>query len=204
MRLKILDAAISLMEQGGEAAIRLRTIASAVGITEPTLYHYFRDREDLVIAAHTRRLKVNLAVTINPFLAAIYTCTSREEFLEVLLGVYRHSYQRDRVVVREVRMELIGASIQREKLREEVVKEINASLEGSVEAINFAKEQGWLRPDIDSRAFTLFNLSVISSLVFPELQRDDDLLGNWKDLAIEAISSIVMSHEPTNRLDARD
>lgn len=197
MHIRILDAAIELIEQGGEAAVRLRAIAKKVGITEPTLYHYFTDREELIVSAHARRLKVNLATTIDPFLAAIRSCTSQEEFLEVLLGVYYHSYQPDRVHVREVRAELIGASIQRERLRKEVINELNSSLEEAANAIEFAKEQGWVRPDIDARAFALFNLSLISSLVYPEIQNDEVLLTDWKQLALEAISSIVMNRSRT-------
>jgi len=195
MHLKILDATVALIEQGGESAVRLRAIAQRVGITQPTLYHYFSDRETLIVAAHARRLKVNLATTINPFLAAVRNCTTQEEFLEVLLGVYYHSYQPDRVVVREVRAELIGASIQREKLRIEVINELNSSLAEAVDAIQFAKDKGWLRPDIDTRAFALFNLSLISSLVFPEIQKDRTLTDHWKQLAIEAITSIVMNQK---------
>jgi AcrR family transcriptional regulator len=195
MHLKILDATVALIEQGGESAVRLRAIAQRVGITQPTLYHYFSDRETLIVAAHARRLKVNLATTINPFLAAVRNCTTQEEFLEVLLGVYYHSYQPDRVVVREVRAELIGASIQREKLRIEVINELNSSLAEAVDAIQFAKDKGWLRPDIDTRAFALFNLSLISSLVFPEIQKDGTLTDHWKQLAIEAITSIVMNQK---------
>jgi AcrR family transcriptional regulator len=195
MHLSILDATVALIEQGGESAVRLRAIAQRVGITQPTLYHYFSDRETLIIAAHARRLKVNLATTINPFLAAVRNCTTQEEFLEVLLGVYYHSYQPDRVVVREVRAELIGASIQREKLRIEVINELNSSLAEAVDAIQFAKDKGWLRPDIDTRAFALFNLSLISSLVFPEIQKDGTLTDHWKQLAIEAITSIVMNQK---------
>jgi AcrR family transcriptional regulator len=199
MHLSILDATVALIEQGGESAVRLRAIAQRVGITQPTLYHYFSDRETLIVAAHARRLKVNLATTINPFLAAVRNCTTQEEFLEVLLGVYYHSYQPDRVVVREVRAELIGASIQREKLRIEVINELNSSLAQAVDAIEFAKEQGWLRADIDARAFALFNLSLISSLIYPEIQKDETLISNWKQIAIEAISSVVMNETHTHQ-----
>jgi len=165
-----------------------------VGIAEPTLYHYFKDRESLIIAAHARRLKVNLATTIDPFLAAVHSCKNQDEFLDILLGVYRHSYQPERTVVREVRAELIGASMQREELRASVVDEINASLEASIAAIDFAKDQGWVPPHVDSRAFALFNLSLISSSVYAEMQKDSELTQNWKHLAMAAITSIVMTN----------
>lgn len=191
MHLKILDSAISLLDQGGEPAVRLRAVAKLVGISQPTLYHYFKDRESLIIAAHARRLKVNLAPTIDPFLAAVRSCKNREEFLDVLLGVYRHSYQPGRTAVREVRAELIGASMQRHELRESVVQEINASLADSISAIEFAKENGWIRQSIDSRAFALFNLSLISSAVYVEMQNDEALVNHWKNLTMEATTAIA-------------
>ena len=199
MHIRILDAAIDLIEVNGESAVRLRAIATHVGVSEPTLYHYFADRENLIVAAHARRLKVNLATTIIPFLEAIKQCTSQEEFLDVLLGVYHHSFKPDRVQVREVRAELLGASVQREQLRVELIKEINSSLAEATSALDFVKEKGWLRPDIDTRAFALFNLSLISSLIFPEIQKDDSLTDHWKQLAIEAITSIVMNHKHPHR-----
>lgn len=195
MHLSILDATIALIELNGDSAVRLRAIAKQVGITQPTLYHYFTDREALIVAAHARRLKVNLARTVIPFLEAIKRSSTQEEFLEALLGVYYHAYQPDRVQVREVRAELLGASVQREQLRVELIKEINSSLEEATSALDFVQDKGWLRPDIDTRAFALFNLSLISSLIFPEMQKDETLTDHWKQLAIEAITSIVMNQK---------
>jgi len=192
MHLKILDSAISLLEQGGEPAVRLRSVAKQVGIAEPTLYHYFKDRESLITAAHARRLKVNLASVIDPFLSAVKACTSRAEFLTVVLGVYKFSMHSGRRAVREIRAELIGASIKRDLLRESVVKEMTESLAPTVEAVNFAKDRGWVRSDLDSKAFAIFNISLISSAIYAELQDDETLTEQWWNFAEEAIGAIVM------------
>lgn len=173
----------------------MRRVAAIVGISEPTLYYYFKDRESLVIAAHIERLKINLATTIEPFLAAVHSCRDQAEFLHILLDVYHHSYQPGREIVRKQRAELIGASIQRERLRLALVDEVMVSLEGSIRAIDHAKEMGWLRADLDSKAFALFNLSIISSLIYAELQEDAALTEHWKSLAIEAVTAIVLSRD---------
>lgn len=195
MHLKILDAAISLLEQGGEAAIRLRSVANQVGIAEPTLYHYFKDRESLIIAAQTRRLQVNLTTTIEPFLAAVHACQDSEEFLDVFLSISRYSYQPDRRIVREVRAELIGASMKRDELRNSIVTEINSSLEPSVQALDFAKSKGWLKESTNSRALALFYLSVVSSAIYAEMQDDEELFNHWTQLAMDAITSLVVNNK---------
>jgi hypothetical protein len=97
-----------------------------------------------------------------------------------------------RRAVREIRAELIGASIKRDLLRESVVKEMTESLAPTVEAVNFAKERGWVRSDLDSKAFAIFNISLISSAIYAELQDDEALTEQWWNFAEEAIGAIVM------------
>jgi len=47
-RRAILDAAESLLVAGGAEALSMRKLADRCGCTPPTLYHYFRDKEQLV------------------------------------------------------------------------------------------------------------------------------------------------------------
>lgn len=188
---KILEATIARIEASGERSVRLREIAKAVGIAEPTLYHYFPNRESLIVAAQARRLRLSLAITIDPFLAAVRHCRSRDEFLDVLLGVYRHSYQPERAIVRAVRAEIVGNSFQHGNLHREVADAIGEALTESINALDFAKEQGWLPAHTDTAAFAMFNLSLISSLIFPEVYGDDSILEGWKVLAQEAITALV-------------
>jgi hypothetical protein len=42
-------------------------------------------------------------------------------------------------------------------------------------------------------------LSLISSLIYPEIQKDETLISNWKQIAIEAISSVVMNETHTHQ-----
>ena len=65
------------------------------------------------------------------------------------------------------------------------------SLGPSIEALQIAKDRGWLRPDIDIHAFAFLNLSLISSRIFPEIQGDPDLLAKWDDLAFSAVKSLI-------------
>lgn len=196
MRIRILDATVARIETHGERLVRLRDVAVDVGVAEPSLYHYFPNRESLIVAAHARRIRTNLAVTIDPFLVAAKQSNTREEFMTAILGVFHHSFQPERVNVRATRAEIVGNAFSREDLRREVIAALDESLTGPIAALDYAKEQGWLRPDIDTSAFAMFIFSMISSLVFPELHGDDDILSNWRSLALEAITTIVRSEQP--------
>ena len=188
---RLLDAAIDLIESKGERALRLRDVAAAVGIAEPTIYHYFPNREALIAASHARRYRRELATTVDPFLPAVKKCRSREEFIGILQSVYLHSFEPGRAEVRATRVEVVGAAFRREALRAEVSQAMMESLGPSIEGVRYAQSQGWMRADIDPEAFAVFNLSLISSCIFPELQNNPDLLSKWEVLAIEAVTGLV-------------
>lgn len=192
MRTRILDAAISQIEADGERSLRLRNIAAAVGLTEPSLYHYFPGREELIVAAQARRIRTNLNYTIDPFIEAVWKCTSREEFLQAMLSIYRHTYREERVAVRAVRAEILGNAYSREGLRIAVQEALEEAMTDVVAALDFVQQQGWIRADFDTKTFGLFNLSLISSLVIPETFGDTAVLENWKQIALEVVTGLVM------------
>lgn len=54
--LKIIDAAAQLFMQRGYTAVSLSDIIRAAGVTKPTLYYYFADKEDLFLHTGLRVL----------------------------------------------------------------------------------------------------------------------------------------------------
>lgn len=192
MKRMLLDTTSAIIEKSGERSVRLRQVAELSGVAEPSLYHYFANREELIIAAQAHRLRENLRVTIEPFLKGMETCQSQKEFLALLHGVFLFAYQPERASIRTARIEIIGNASHRVDLQEQIKEAIDNTLADSIEALELAKKQGWLRHNIDSRSFAMFLLSLISSLVFPELFGDTPMLDNWKAFAAEAVSAIVL------------
>ncbi|MEY4165513.1 MAG: hypothetical protein RL419_1355 [Actinomycetota bacterium] len=189
----ILDVVIQEIDLRGENHVRMVAVAKAVGISEPALYHYFRNREDMITAAHVRRFRANLSITIDPFIAATRNCQSREEFAAVVRGVYKHSFGKDREWARALRAELVAGSTRRDTLRTKLAEEIDLSLADTITELEYAKSRGWLSSELDPRAFALFNLSLISSLVYAELYGDELVLEHWKKIALTAVTSLVLA-----------
>jgi AcrR family transcriptional regulator len=53
-RLRILDAAVKLIEESGEAPLTIGSVAERAGVTDRTVYRHFETREVLVRATWTR------------------------------------------------------------------------------------------------------------------------------------------------------
>ena len=49
-RVKIVAAALRLLERGGQDAVTMRAVAKAVGVTAMAIYHHFPDRDALLLA----------------------------------------------------------------------------------------------------------------------------------------------------------
>lgn len=58
---QILNAAARLLEQEGVAGVTTRAVCSAAGVTAPTLYHHFGDKEGLLKAVVVRGVQAFMA-----------------------------------------------------------------------------------------------------------------------------------------------
>lgn len=56
LRDEILQAAHTLMMEKGYAAVVMDDVAARVGVTKPTIYNYFNNREELIVAAVIQRM----------------------------------------------------------------------------------------------------------------------------------------------------
>lgn len=88
---RILDAAAVLIDEGGVDAVTTRAIAERAGITAPSLYRFFADREqvlDALIELHLERLSAFLAQA-----EAGWTPRSLAEFVARELDSYAAYYR---------------------------------------------------------------------------------------------------------------
>lgn len=95
---RILDAAGALLEESGVDAVTTRAIAERAGITAPSLYRFFADREqvlDALLEQHLERLSTFLAEA-----EAGWTASSATEFVAGELGFYVTYFQANRNAAR--------------------------------------------------------------------------------------------------------
>lgn len=88
---RILDAAAFLLEEGGVDAVTTRTIAKRAGITAPSLYRFFADRDqilDALMEQHLERLSAFIAEN-----EAGWTPPSLTELVERKLDAYAAYFQ---------------------------------------------------------------------------------------------------------------
>jgi AcrR family transcriptional regulator len=189
-RSRILDAAIEMMDSGGEASIRVATIAAKLDIAEPSIYHHFTNRAALVEAAYVewywRCLKIQV-----PMETVMALVDTREEYIRAIVKSATWSYQKDRHAARAVRISVLGAA-QRNPQLAKAINDINRQFLASVaDSMNEAQKRKWVRSDLDPIATAYWFHGQILGRVVAEMDEGIVDLEHWDALSYEVISTIL-------------
>jgi len=190
MRSQMINAAIEMMEVAGEASVRVAKVAEKVGVTEPLVYHHFKNRAALVTAAYAEWYKrcQDLEVPIDQLMMMV---TNQEEYERAIRASLTWSYQPERVAARGVRLSVIGAA-QTDPELATAVNEINRRfLTSLAQATEYAQSQGWVRTDLDPLATAYWLHGQINGRVVAEMDNGCLDLAKWDEVSFDAIFSLI-------------
>ena len=184
-RARILDFAVAAIDAGGEVVVRVHDIAAQAGISVPIIYHYFGNREGLVIAAQVERYTRQTQTDISAIQRAVDLCTSSAELRTALRVTWERSFTQ-RTTNRWRRVNVVGSANGRPELesaisraQDDIVREITAIFEP-------CRERGWLRADIDLASTVAWHHSMMISRVFIERGTRQGDPSEWNRLTLEA------------------
>jgi AcrR family transcriptional regulator len=187
-RSRILDLAVAAIDIGGEAAIRVNHIVSEAGVTPPVLYHYFGNRDGLVIAAQVARYSRRSLGDIERIGAAVDRCTSAEELRQVLVVTWSRSLA-ERAENRWMRIGALGSAYARPELEAALAKAQDQIIIELARALEPGRERGWFRPGIDLVSTVAWHHSVLIGRVHIERGETAVDPGEWDRLTLEALES---------------
>jgi len=193
-RTRILNAAIAMMDEGGESAVRLGAIAENLGIKEPSIYHHFTNRTELVNAAYVewywQCLKTDIAVE-----AMMVLVDSKEDYVRAVRKTMEWSYQPERHHARAIRLSVLGAA-QRNAELAVAINDINRKFLATIaDAAIVAQEKGWLRTDLDPMAIAYWLHGQIIGRTVAEMDPGHVDFALWDKVSFEAVLGMFLSPE---------
>jgi AcrR family transcriptional regulator len=194
-RERLVDAAIALIDEHGEPALRLADVARATGIRTPSIYYFFENREDLVVAAHRERFRRSIDEVVRNWTDAANLATTREEFVATVRRGIAATLDQSRSDVRTVRVQLIARALHTPSLRDELLETSRIANQNLAAVIEAAQAKGWIRPDIDPEIAALWTRGQAFSRLTLELDpgRYDDAA--YDRLVIDATMSYLVVPE---------
>ena len=193
-RSRILNAAIEMMETGGESSVRLGAIAEGLGIKEPSIYHHFKNRTELVNAAYVewywQCLKTDISVD-----AMMVLVDSKEDYVRVIRKSMEWSYQPERHHARSIRLSVLGAA-QRNPELAVAINDINKKFLATIaDAVAVAQQKGWLRTDLDPMGTAYWLHGQIIGRVVAEMDPGQVDFAEWDKVSFEAVLGLILAPE---------
>ena len=180
-----------ILDEGGEASLRLADVSRRSGVSIGSLYHHFESREGLIKAARERQFIQSLPTDADDVADLLATATTPAEFVERLERIIRSTQTTDRAANRLRRVELIGAAASRPELLESISATQTMVLDVG-EALGEAfRDRGWLREGVEPRALALFVQAITLGRVLGDLDQRPVDEESWTRLLMLALRGML-------------
>jgi AcrR family transcriptional regulator len=191
---RILNAAIAMMDESGESAVRLGAIAENLGIKEPSIYHHFTNRTELINAAYVEWYWQCLKTDI-PVEAMMVLVETKEDYVRAIRKSMEWSYQPERHHARAIRLSVLGAA-QRNPELAVAINDINKKFLATIaDAALVAQQKGWFRTDLEPMAIAYWLHGQIIGRTVAEMDPGHVDLAQWDKVSFEAVLGMILAPE---------
>ena len=195
-RQQLVEATMAAIAYGGESSVRVSAIATAVGVKEPSVYHFFKNREALVEAAQIERYRRSYLEMILPFEAAALMADSWDDFERSVRKIFAAIYTPARAEIRSIRMNVMGAAQSSPAIAAAVIDINHETAESLARVMTFGQEKGWVTKDLDAMALSYWGIGQINGRVMAEMNPSQVDLDAWTKVSIEAVLGIYRYKDP--------
>jgi len=194
-RARLLAATIAAIDEGGEAAVSVEEIARAAGVTAPTIYNHFRNRDGLIAEAQAERFDRRLTEDFGILSAWVEHVTTREEFLEVTEAIFAYLLDDERKQWRLDRISAIGAAVGRPALSQIVALKFDRIVEQFASAMSPLQARGLIRADVDLPTYAAWFTGAVTGRIFIEFGPTSIDGEAWNRVFREAALAVVLPPE---------
>ena len=190
-RNRLLEAAISIIETQGEGAIRVDQVAELAGFTKPVLYTYFKNRDDLIVAAQGERYLRALELGRSDVEDAVRKCSNANEFFLVMKKWVSSFSGSDGELRRRFRIEVLGSAISRESLQEKLREANRRQAQDLGALLAIAQERQWLTLDAEPQDLSMWWTGLVLSRYLIEMDAEYHDTAAWDAITMNTMRSII-------------
>jgi len=158
---RILDAAKALIEEHGEAGLRMNDLVDQSGTTVGSIYHFYGSREGVIEAVRADQFGQALATDgtqrdVQELVDALNATQSREELVGLATTFLTRFFTDQATEELWQTFEIIGAARLRPGLRQSVTDVQTRLNSGYALVIEALQKRGLIRPEFDARTLAVF------------------------------------------------
>ncbi|MEY2975682.1 MAG: hypothetical protein RIR49_2102 [Actinomycetota bacterium] len=187
---EILRVAVEIIDEHGEAALRMADVAERAGVAIALISHHYMSREGLITEAQMTRFR-RLPFLDNERIEEGLMATSEvAEFRSGMRALTRDVIGSARAAFRMERVTVIASSFGRDDLTERLRAATGEITDGLERVIALAQRVGFVRPEFDPRAISLAVQAYAIGLVIADLdpaRPDDDRLAEVIEAFLDGV-----------------
>lgn len=189
---RILAAAIDVIEREGEAALRVDRIAQAAEITKPSIYHFFHDRDGLIVAAQADRYRrsINFGLLSLDF-DRVLDCDSQAHFAGLLYSAVSSSTSADGVLRRRLRVQVLGSAVTRPELQKSIEQVHRESIITLAKVFGYGQKRGWVQSNFSPSALAAWWYGTIGGRHLVEDYSETADADEWPQITWSAIVHLL-------------
>lgn len=187
----ILELAISVIDERGEAGIRVQELSDEVGVAITTLYRFFGSRDGLIEAAQTERYRRQLLNDVERLSIGMDLCRDADDFRMVLDRTLERMLSPELRDQRLRRINALGSAQSRPALLHALAVAQDEVNRATAEVLEEARSQGWIRDDIDLPSFAAWLAGLMCGRVLLELGPTSADGDQWNELTTRAVHAML-------------
>jgi AcrR family transcriptional regulator len=190
-RQRLIELAIIELDKNGLSGFDLDDLLAKSKISKGSLYHHFGSKNGLITAAEVHLLLATYEQGNRLLRLLVENTKNADEFASHMELMVRTATNDESQESRRRRLRAIALAQNNPTLAEKI--RIN-QIEGSnylAETMQIAVDKGWLRPDINVRAFSYWQQGMFFGHKLLDISDEDDLKEPWNEIAIIALRAFL-------------
>ena len=190
----LIDATVKELVNTSAGVLRVSAIAQEVGISEASVYHFFKNKLDLVESAQIESYRRSHLEMVIPFQAAVDLSETIDDFNRAIRKLFSMIHAPERHALRAVRAQALGAAMTSQRLRD-ALNEINEEIQSRViDVIKKAQVLEWVNPKLEARSLAYWFNAVVHGRVFIEMDPEWGDRSQWDAIAVESVLRMFDPH----------
>lgn len=191
---------MAVIERDGEAAVRVREVAAAAGVTYSAVQFHFGGRDGLLDAAYLDLYRRDLLFPVADLRRRAEASGGSDGFRQVMLGLLDAAFSDDRVSARRRRAQVLGAAATRPAIAAGLATVHREYFAALAAVFDEPHRRGWLRSDLEVEAMGAVYLAIVNGRALIEMGDTGLDLAAWDAAAAAAVLAFVDPLSPPSAL----
>lgn len=191
-RQKLLDVASELLESASPDEITVDMVLQRSGISKGSLYHHYRDFQDLIESALSNLFVYNVDQSIAALSAVVHGSPDKKTLLAGLRRVTEVTQSSEMRNVRFRRARLLAIAEHRPRLRWRLAGEQARLTTAIAELFDHAQQKGWFNREFDPRAAAVFIQAYSFGKIVDDVNDEPIDPEEWVNLIMKIVTLVFL------------